>query len=292
MFDMIIIGKGPAGISAAIYGARANKKVLVIAKDFGWLATTERIENYYGFEQPLTGMQLLEAGINQAKRFGVVFEDLEVVGVEKYEDFVVTTTTSVFTSKVVIITTGMPRKKPGISNLSDFEGSGVSYCTTCDGFFYRGKTVGVTGNTDYTYKEATELLPFTDKITIYTNGRGYAGTLVLPEQFSPSIHLDDRKINRIAGDQKLERIIFEDGSDAAISGLFVAEGTASAIDLAYKMGIENNGKTILVNENQETNIPGLYAAGDCTGGILQVSVAVGEGAVAGINAIAFLKKEA
>lgn len=289
MFDIIIIGKGPAGVSAAIYGARANKSVLVVAKDFGWLATADKIENYYGFEQPLKGMDLLTAGINQAKRFGVTFEDSEVLGVEKYEDFTVTTTVATYTSKVVIIATGMPRKKAGIKDLASFEGHGVSYCTTCDGFFYRGKTVGVVGNSDYAYTEAIELLPFTKNITLYTNGREYDGKITELSKFNPDIKIDKRKIETIEGKEKIERLVFNDGSTFLIDGLFIAEGTASALDLAYKMGIENDGKTITVGKNQNTNIPGLYAAGDCTGGILQVSVAVGEGATAGISAIAYLK---
>lgn len=288
MYDMIIIGKGPAGISGAIYGARANKSVLVLAKDFGWLSGAEIVENYYGFENPQSGMDLLNAGINQAKRLGVVFEDSEVVGVEKYENFQVTTTNNSYESKVLIIATGMPRKKASIRNLSAFEGSGVSYCTTCDGFFYRGKTVGIVGNTNYTLKEAHELLPFTKNITMFTLGRDFEGNNDLSSEEFGVIQIDKRKIDSLQGDTKLEKVVFEDGSEKLIDGLFIAEGTASALDLAYKMGIENDGKTITVNKNQETNIPGLYAAGDCTGGILQVAVAVGEGAVAGINAISYI----
>ncbi len=289
MYDIIIIGKGPAGISAAIYGARANKSVLVIAKDFGWLAGADKIENYYGFENPMSGMELLTAGINQAKRFGVVFEDSEVTGIEKNEEFTVTTSVSTNTSKVLIVSTGMPRKKASVQNLSKYEGSGVSYCTTCDGFFYRGKTVGIIGNSDYTYKEATELLPFTKNITMYTNGRDYEGKVVLAEDFDSNIAIDKRKIDHITGETKIEMLVFDDKTQSPIDGLFIAEGTASALDFAYKMGIENDGKAITANKKQETNILGLYAAGDCTGGILQVSVAVGEGATAGISAIAYLK---
>ncbi len=291
VYDIIIIGKGPAGISAAIYGARANKKVLVIAKDSGWLSKTDAIENYYGFENPVSAIDLLTAGINQAKRFGVAFEDSEVVGVEKIEDFTVATTTSSFASKVVIIATGMPRNKANIKNLASFEGRGVSYCTTCDGFFYRGKTVGVVGNSDFAYKEATELLPFTKNITLFTNGRDYKGMTTSPALFDPNIAIDQRKIKTIDGTEKIERIIFDDDSTSLIDGLFIAEGTASALDLAYKMGIENNGRTIIVDKKQGTNIPGLFAAGDCTGGILQVSVAVGEGATAGLSAIEYLNRK-
>ena len=291
MFDIIIIGKGPAGVSAGIYGARANKKVLIIAKDFGWLAKTDSIENYYGFEQPVKAMDLLNTGISQARRLGVQFEEAEVIGVEKLEDFTVSTTKAVFTSKVVIIATGMPRNKAAISNLAAYEGRGVSYCSTCDGFFYKAKAVGVVGNSDFAYKEATELIHFTKNITLFTNGREYQGQTTDPSMFDPDIRIDRRKIKAIEGVDNIERLLFEDGSTMPLDGLFVAEGSASALDLAYKMGIENNGKTITVDAKQSTNIPGLFAAGDCTGGILQVSVAVGEGATAGMAAIEFLNKK-
>ena len=290
-YDIIIIGKGPAGVSAAIYGARANKKVLVIAKDFGWLAKTDMIENYYGFEQPVNAKDLLDTGIRQARRFGVVFEDAEVTGVEKQDEFTVTTTTASYTSKVVVIATGMPRNKARIQNLAAFEGRGVSYCATCDGFFYRGKSIGVVGNGDYAYKEATELLPFTKNITLFTNGRNYEGQTTSPAMFDPNIKTDLRKIKTIDGVDKIEKIIFDDDSITLIDGLFIAEGTASALDLAYTMGIENDGKTITVDKKQATNIPGLFAAGDCTGGVLQVSVAVGEGAAAGISAVEYLGRK-
>lgn len=289
MYDIIVIGKGPAGISAAIYGVRAGKKVLVIARDFGSLAKTESIENYYGFENPVTGMELLTAGIRQATRLGVEFAETEVMGIEKEEEFRIKTTDSVFESKTVILSTGLPRKKAGIPNLADYEGRGVGYCAVCDAFFYRNKIVGVAGNSDYAYEEATELLPFTHSLTLYTNGREFEGTKLKSGQFHPDIKIDKRKISRIDGAEKLEKIIFEDGSEALADGLFVAEGTASALDLAYKLGLENNGKTITVAKDQSTNIPGFFAAGDCTGGILQVSVAVGEGAIAGLSAIAYLK---
>lgn len=289
-YDIIIIGKGPAGVSAAIYGVRANKKVLIIAKDSGWLANTDMIENYYGFENPVKVTELLNTGIKQAKRLGVVFEDSEVVSIEKNEEFEIKTTSGIHHSNALIIATGLPRKISAIKDLKSFEGRGVAYCVTCDGFFYRGKTVGVVGNSDYSYTEATELLAFTKNITVYTNGRNFEGKKYKASQFDPSIKLDVRKINRIEGTDKIEKIVFEDEDEMQIDGLFIAEGTASALDLSYKLGIGNNGKTINAERDQSTNVPGLFAAGDCTGGILQVSVAVGEGAIAGLSAVKYLKK--
>ncbi|MHB1452820.1 MAG: NAD(P)/FAD-dependent oxidoreductase [Saccharofermentanales bacterium] len=290
MYDIIIIGKGPAGTTAAIYCARAGRKVLVISSGSGALEKSEKIGNYYGYEKPVTGMELLSAGIRQAKSLGVEFEDSEVTSIDKPEDFIVKTADTKHTCKVLILATGMPRKKPGIRNIVDYEGRGVGYCAVCDAFFYRGKVVGVMGSGDYAYEEAGELLAFTKNITIYTNGREYEGVKVKLEAFDSNIKIDKRKIDHLEGEEKLGKLVFENGEEAALDGLFIAEGTASAIDFAYKLGVENNGKAITAAKDQSTNVPGLFAAGDCTGGILQIGVAVGEGVVAGLSALDYLKK--
>ena len=290
MVDIIVIGKGPAGITAAIYGARAGKKVLVIANGFGALEKSEKIGNYYGFEHPVSGMELLTAGIRQAENVGVSFVEGEVTGIEKLEHFTVKTAVAQYESPVVVLATGMPRKKPGVRNVTEYEGRGVSYCAVCDAFFYRGKTVGVMGSGDYAYEEASALLPFTKNITVYTNGRAFEGSNVRAEDFDPSIRLDTRKIDHLAGEEKLTRLVFEDGDEAALDGLFVAEGTASAVDFAYKLGVENTGKAIVTAKDQSTNVPGFFAAGDCTGGILQIGVAVGEGVLAGLSALEYLRR--
>jgi len=123
-YDIIVIGKGPAGVSAAIYGIRANKKVLVIAKDSGWLANTDKIENYYGFDQPVNVTDLLSAGVRQAQRLGVIFEESEVVSIDKKEDFEITTTLGAHTSKTLVIATGLPRKIAAIKNPLTFAAPG------------------------------------------------------------------------------------------------------------------------------------------------------------------------
>lgn len=291
MYDIIIIGKGPAGISAAIYAARANQKTLVIAKGYGWLEKAEKVENYYGFEKPMSGMEILQAGINQASGLGVEIAEDEVTGIQQDEKgFTVKTPENRYECASVIIATGMPRKKTGISNLKDFEGRGVGYCAICDAFFYRNKKVAVGGNGDYAYEEALELLPFTKDITIYTNGREFEGKKYTPQAFDENIKLDKRKIEKLEGEEKLEKIVFEDSDSVPTDGFFVVEGTAGSMDFAYKLGLENDGKNIKTDRTQKTNIPGIFAAGDCTGGILQISVAVGEGAAAGLSAIEYVKK--
>lgn len=284
-FDLIVVGHGPAGVSAAIYAVRSGLSVLMIGRDKGSLEKADKIENYFGFVEPISGIELLTRGLDQARRLGVEILESEVTGISFIEQFEVDTTAGSFTAKSVILALGMPRRKAAVSGLSEFDGRGVSYCATCDGFFYRGKKVAVIGNGDFAFKEASELKPFAAEITLMTNGRPYeaAGQ-------DPAIKVDLRKVLRAEGDEdKIRRLVLDDGT-LEIDGVFVAEGTASALDLALKLGIENDGKVILTDDHQQTNLPGLYAAGDCTGGLLQVAIAVGEGAQAGMSAAGFVRK--
>ncbi len=169
IYDVIIIGKGPAGVSCAIYTTRANMKTLVIGKSDSMLLKADKIENYYGFENPIGGKELLETGIKQALRLGTQIAEDEVVSIEKTDIFKVTGVNGEYEATAVLIATGAPVVRVPVKNLDKFEGNGISYCTTCDGFFYRNKKVGVLGYTDYAIHEAIDLSAFTQDITLYTN---------------------------------------------------------------------------------------------------------------------------
>ena len=283
MFDVIVLGKGPAGIQAAVYIKRANLNVLVIGKDGGALARTDKVGNYYGFTQ-ISGPELLEAGYAHAKALGIELVEEEVIGINYMGDFNVTTTTNQYTSKAVILATGSPRATVRIPNLKELEGRGVSYCAICDAFFYRKKIVGVLGHGDYAAQEAHELVNVAEQVIVFTNG------------LEPSGHFDERvkfvktKVKKIIGTDRLQAIQLEDDSEVEVAGLFIALGSASATDLALKIGalVENN--KIIVDEKQMTNVPGLFAAGDCTPGIMQIAKAVGDGCVAGLESIAFVRQ--
>jgi len=290
LYDVIIIGRGPAGISCALYTTRANLKTLVIGKQDSALAKAERIENYYGFEMPVSGKNLLEAGEKQALRLGTLIITDEAVGIEKDGYFTVECVNGKYTGRTVLLAPGSPSVKANIKGLDSFEGKGVSYCTTCDGFFYRSRKVGVLGYSDYAVHEAVELLNYTKDITLYTNG--------MTPEISPAFrnHMDffrinDRKISGLYGGFSLEGISFEDGTEEPLDGLFVAYGSASGVNFAMKMGILMNGSHIAVNDRMETNIEGLYAAGDCTGVFKQISVAVGQGAIAAREIIEYVRKQ-
>lgn len=289
LYDAIIIGRGPAGISCAIYTTRANLKTLVIGKNDSVLLKAGKVENYYGFEEPVSGRQLLEAGEKQALRLGAQIVADEVVGLEKLDHFTVKCVNGEYRGKTVLLAPGAPVAKAPVPGIEAYEGMGVSYCTTCDGFFYRNRKVGVLGYTDYAVHEAMELLAFTRDVTIFTNGRDLSISPAFREQMD-AFRINTGKIKGLYGEGGLEGILFEDGTQEALDGLFVAYGNASGVNFAMKMGILMNGKSIAFNERMETNISGLFTAGDCTGVFKQIAVAVGQGALAARGMIEYVRK--
>lgn len=290
LYDAIIIGRGPAGISCAIYTTRANLKTLVIGKHDSALLKAEKIENYYGFEMPISGNNLLEAGEKQALRLGAEIASDEAVGIDKAEHFTVYCVNGEYNGRTVLLAPGAPAVKAPIKGIDAFEGKGVSYCTTCDGFFYRNRRVGVLGYADYAVHEAMELLSFTKDITLYTNGMELNISPASTEQMN-AFRVNTKKIKGLYGGESLEGINFEDGTTEDVDGLFVAYGSASGVNFAMKMGIMMNGNSIAFNEKMETNIEGLYTAGDCTGVFKQISVAVGQGAIAARGMIDYVRKQ-
>ena len=289
IYDVIVIGRGPAGISCAVYTTRANLKTLIVGKFDSSLLKADKIENYYGFEMPISGKTLLETGEKQAQRLGTEILTDEVMGIEKTEHFIIKCINGEYEAKAVLLAPGAPVIKAPVKGIEKFEGKGISYCTTCDGFFYRNKTVGVLGYTDYAIHESTELLPFTKYITLYTNGKELEISDAYKEKIA-SFKINTKKIKVIKGQEALESIEFEDGITDHLNGLFIAYGSASGSSFALKMGITMNGKSIAINEKMETNIEGLFSAGDSTGVFKQISVAVGQGAIASKGIIEYVRK--
>lgn len=285
MLDVIIIGNGPAGVSAALYTKRANLNTLVIGKDLGPLEKADKVENYYGFPNGISGKELIKLGLEQIKSLGIDYVSEEVVTID-YKDnvFKIITDKNEYSSKTVILATGSSRITPNLEGIDKFEGKGVSYCAICDAFFFKNKDVAVLGNGNYAIHEVQQLLPIVNSVTILTNGRE---KINLRDE---RIKTSDKNVKRLRGNGKLESVEFEDNSKLDVSAIFVAEGTASSVDFARRIGAVINGKNIVVDENYMTNIPGLFAAGDCIGGLLQISKAVSDGAHAGINVINYIRK--
>ena len=287
MKKAIIIGSGPAGISAALYLQRSGKvQTVVISKGIGALAKAEKIENFYGFPEPISGRELHENGIEGAKRLGVQFIEEEVVSLSYNAEMhpIVSTTQQDHSADAVLIATGTSRKTVPIKGLKEHEGKGVSYCAVCDAFFFRKKPVCVIGNGEYAVHEAEVLASTSGSVTILTNG------LKMASEVPESITVIDKKIVSVNGEVTVESVQFEDGDTLEVKGVFVALGVAGSGELARKVGAETENGRIKVNEKMQTNLPGLYAAGDCTGGMLQVYKAVYDGATAGLAMLEYLKQ--
>ena len=278
IYDCIIIGKGPAGITSAIYLKRYGYQPLVIAKDGGALEKVKDIENYYGIPH-ITGPELLKTGENQAKAFGIEIKTEEVLEINKELHFLVTTEDATYEAKTVILACGTSRNR--FVKADQFEG--VSYCATCDGFFYRKKKIALIGNGKYMAHELSVLENICKDITVFTDGKP------LETEIHPSIPVVLEPIDKVVGDTHIQAIE-AGGNTYTIDGCFIAIGNASGFTLAKHLGIGLEGNSILVDENLMTNIDGLFSCGDSIGGLLQVSKAVGDGAVCATSVSNYLKK--
>ena len=286
MKDILIVGGGPAGVSAALYTSRAGMQTTIIHKGSGALDKAERVDNYYG-SAGVTGPALAEAGLAHAAEVGAEVINSEVIKIERHlqdEYYMVETTQASYTARTVLLATGTSRATPKLPGFTTYEGKGISYCAVCDAFFFKGKDVAVLGNGPYALSEAKELLPLVKSLTFLTNGAEP------PDPLPTGAAIRQEKIREIIGETRLTGVVLEpDGEILSINGLFIALGTAGATELARKLGalIENN--TVIVDNNMQTGVPGLWAAGDCTAGMKQIAKAVYEGAKAGTDMVRYLR---
>lgn len=273
------------GISAGLYTKRANLNTLLIHNEKSSLEKAKIIENYYGFENGIDAKSLYFKGIEQAKNIGVEIEKQEVTKIEMQENsFMITTANDKrYIAKAVILATGIKKNKPNIKGLDELEGKGVSYCAVCDGFFYRNKNVVVIGNGNYAIAETNELINVVKNITILTNGEK------APSIRADNVNFKTEEIKEIHNKKGTKEIQFSDNTIMQTDGIFIAQGVAGSTEFAKKLGAITQNDEIVVNENMCTNIKGLYACGDCTGGLLQISKAVYEGTKAGIQVINYLR---
>lgn len=291
MRKVLIIGSGPAGISAALYAVRGGLEVTVLSRGHGALEKAEKIQNYYGLAEPLTGAQLEADGIAGAEHLGVRVIRGEAVGLamdDALTGFAVQTPEGQITADAVILATGATRMAPLLPGLRELEGKGVSYCAVCDAFFYKGKTVGVLGAGEYALHEAEILLPHAASVILFTDGKE-PETLI-----PPTIQVNTDKLAAVEEEKgpfgsRVGGILTANGERVPVDGIFVALGTAGSVDLARKIGASAENGRVLVDQEMATNVPGLYAAGDCTGGLLQVVKAAYEGAIAGLAVLRYLR---
>lgn len=278
-YDSIIIGYGPCGISCAIYLKRYGYNPLVIGKDYGALKLAHNIENYYGIKS-ISGTELIDAGIKQAKDLGIDVITDEVLAIEMNDGFEVITANNKFYSKSLMLALGANRNKFSLAN--KFEGAGVSYCATCDGFFFRKKKTAIIGSGLYMKHELDVLKNIIPDLTIFTNGEELSFDV-------SDIRVVKEKIISFNGDEVLQSITTTDNT-YEIQGAFIANGSATGFSLAKHLGIALDKNNIIVDSNLMTNISGIFAGGDCIGGLLQVSKAVADGAIAATSISKYLKR--
>lgn len=290
-YDIIVIGGGPAGLSAAIYTSRANYRTLLIDKGGCLKYKIGRISNYLGFPEGIDGSELIKLGCKHIRLLGSNTVSEEVLGIKiDGDEYIVETDRSDYKARGIIIAMGVTYKKVEIPNLEKYEGRGISYCVICDGFFFRNKKVFVIGSKNYAAKEAIELTDYTPHATIYTNGcKIEIDSHFMEKLRSKNISIKQDKISSFIGDGILRGIKLSDGTVEECDGVFIAVGSSGSTDIARKIGVILDGGYIKVDGKQRTNLPRIYAAGDCTGGVRQIATAVGQGANAAINLISELK---
>ncbi len=273
IFDVIIIGSGPAGYTAGIYTSRGKLKTLIISGSLpgGQLMTTSEVENYPGFPNGIFGPELMMNMRQQAERFGSIIVDDEVIKVNfKETPFFVKTYSKEYLSKSIIVCTGASPRKLGILGEEEYGGRGVSYCATCDGPFFKGEDIVVVGGGDTALEEATFLTKFGKSVKIIHRRDSLKGSKILQEKSfaNPKIKfLWNSIITKISGDKKISKILIknvnnQEEKELDVGGLFIGIGHEPNTKLFKdQLELDEHGY-ILLRENTKTSVDGVFAAGD------------------------------
>lgn len=297
MYDIIVVGGGPAGLTAAIYARRANKSVLVIEKaTFGGQITfSPKVENIPGFTE-ITGNEFAEKLVEQALALDAEIECTEVLSVRDGEIKTVITDSGEFEGRSVIIATGAHHRMLGLENEEKFVGEGISFCAVCDGAFYADKTVAVIGGGNSALQEALLLCDLAKKVYVVQNLDYFTGEQKLVERLNEKENAEillGYTVKEIKGDSTLEGIVIEsvakDEKTLLLDGMFVAIGLIPQNEpFADIITLDGRGY-VNADENCLTNMQGIFAAGDCrTKKIRQVTTAAADGAVAALAACDYL----
>jgi thioredoxin reductase (NADPH) len=288
---VIIIGQGPGAYSAGIYAARRNLKTLLIGETPGGkMAITDLIENYAGFEK-ISGLELTEKMKKQAKKSGCEIKQEKVTKITL--GFKVYTSENQYDAKSIIIVTGTVQRKLNIEGEDQFLGKGVSYCATCDGPLFKGKTVAIIGGSNSAVKTAIYLSEICKKVYIIHRKDMFRAEEKNVENMKGKSNVEilfNSEGAKINGDKFVKSLTLKDGKELEVDGVFIAVGVIPIAGLTENLKIkkDKNG-FILINNKTETNVKGVFAAGDITGGILQIAQAVGQGAIAGTQAYFYVK---
>ncbi len=296
-YDVVIIGCGPAGLSASIFCGRANLKTVVVGlpeKSQAQLA--KNVENYFGFPTGIDGPILLNKGMMQAQKFNVALIKDEVVAGEGIEEngkpsFIIKTSKGQeLKSHVMIIATGVPIRFSGITNEEKFISRGVHYCVSCDGPLYKDKKLAIIGNGNHAAEDAIEAVSYTKDITIISNAPTFDFSDKYHEEIKKwNIKTMITKVKEFRGEKFLGSVVLEDGTELKFNGVFMACGIAGALDFAANLGLETKDNILVVDDNNMTNREGVFAAGNCTGRCRQIAKNVGDGCNAAVNVIKYLR---
>jgi len=296
LYDVVIIGAGPAGIQAAIHAVRKKAEVLLLGRIERSSLYSAHVENYACIEGVKTGQELLEAGISQVKRFGARLLDDDVLKIHQRDvlfDLVLEGGATI-SSRTVIFATGTARKKLKVPGEKELAGRGVSYCVDCDANFYRNATVAVVGNASAAVDGALTLTGYASRV--YLVSQDLVASHDLQEKLKNSTveHLAGTWVKAIQGEKAVQSILLQSGQEVQVDGVFIELGAKGAMELALEIGVQLDLDTmthIETNKLAETSVPGVYAAGDITGHPYQMAKAVGEGCVAGMEAANFARRQ-
>ena len=296
-YDLIIIGAGPAGLTAAVYAARYKINFLIIGKMSGGLmGEAYEICNFPSYNR-VNGVELMKKMINHVNDLGVEIKSEEVLDIKKKgKEFEIKTNKEIYPAKKIIIATGSERRKLGINREKELTGKGISYCATCDAPFYKDKVVGVAGGSDAALTAALLLSKFTKKVyIIYRKNKFFRGDNIWIEEVKRNKKIEslfNSTITRLIGKDKLEEIEINREKKLKLDGLFVEIGGMPNIELAKNIGVKIGKNQIITDKQQKTNIKGFFAAGDVTDNPLkQIVTACGEGATAANSIYRELMKE-
>ena len=296
-YDVIIVGAGPAGIQAAIHAARRKTRTLLLGRIESSALYPAHVENYACIDGVSDGGNLLETGMRQVRRFGAEVSPEDLLEIRRQEDglFAVETESGrTALSRALILATGMAKTKLGVPGEKEFLGQGVSYCVDCDANFFRGATVVVAGGQSAAAHGALTLLDYADEVCLAAEQINVSEELRARLQESEVEVLAGRRIKEIHGNQSgVTAVLLDNDQTITADGVFIELGAKGALQLAAQIDVQmdmEQFKHIEVNRKQETNVAGIYAAGDITGTPYQMAKAVGEGCVAGIEAAMYARR--
>ncbi len=292
--DVLIVGAGPAGLQAALHAARKKTSVMVFGKPEQSSIYKAHVENYLCVGGVVDGADMLDTGLEQAKRFGAIVQEEDVLHIDQEDElFSVRTESGSYLTRTVILATGTSRKKLKVEGEKELSGRGVSYCVDCDANFFRNAKVSVVGNGSAAVDGALTLLGYASDVYLISKKLNIADALQQKLNESAVVVKEDVWVEKIEGDNAVQSILLDNGEQLIVEGVFVELGAKGAIELAVNLGVALDTETmssINTNKKQETNIAGIYAAGDIAGAPFQMAKAVGDGCTAGWYAANYAKK--